>query len=209
MTMTDDRIRVDNVSEKYQKYLLAFRRKKTSLNTLYGADVSTKNEDDKFLVDEHGNILTFETPSELKSRILKNSNLLLFDQENVLAWAKYHEGAQPHSTFDLDHLLSTVDHLVRLPELTKDASIEITNFINLFGDYAYQTNDEIFLNCHRKKCVRNFFDFTYDNYVWDSPHNTGFHSLQEIDFLQFDEEDFKKTVERMVSMFVNKIHIGR
>ena len=110
---------------------------------------------------------------------------------------------QAYTYYNLDHVI----HAAALPNLLKDMKpkdgIEVVNFINIFNDYAKQVDNEDLLKCYEDKNVSTFFDYVYDNYVWNLPEHRGYHSLNELDYLRFDEEKFREQVQRMLKLFMD------
>ncbi len=102
-------------------------------------------------------------------------------------------------------MVRTVSRKVKLADLSIEEVMEVIHFINLFGDYAYQreAEDAYLLTLHREKEIRTFFDYAYDNYVWDNPKHAGYRSLKELDYLRFDEEAFRKTIRQMLRLFMD------
>lgn len=204
--MIESEVNTDVISERYRKYAVELCYRKLCVYPLYGADLATQNQDDKLLLDTNGQILTFEDIHQLKQFIL-SSKSLLFDRGNTILWAKNFAGKQAYSTYNLDYVLSIVEKKISLKKLDKLQTVEIINFINLFGDYAYQTRDSTFLTLHQEKNVRTFLGYTYDSYVWDNPKHATYKSLNELDYLRFDPEEFISAIRQMVRMFVDRITV--
>ena len=208
--MIQTEVNSDSISEKYRKYVLGMVLNSQLLYGLQGADTTTFNYDDKYLTDEHGAILLFRTISSVVDYIQKD-HFLAFDRDNLLGWAQEYRGSLPYSTFNLDRIHSLIKSTISLHSLSQADTIEILMFINLFGDYAYQReqNDPTLLLLHRHREISTFFDFAYDNYVWDDPEHAGYRSLNELDFLRFDEAAFRRTIEQMLTVFTHHMVVWK
>lgn len=194
----------DSVSEKHRKYVYDIKWSKQYFFFAEGADLTIFNQDDKFLIDKDGRILLFKVILSLVNYI-KEGNYVAFDQDNFKEWARDYTSEAAYTSYDLDHITDIISHPISLENISQDEIIELLNFINLFGDYAFQREqeDEYFLTLHDQKEVRTFFDFAYDNYVWDNPEHAGFRSLNELDYLRFDEEQFRATIQQMLRTFMD------
>lgn len=195
---------MDNtLSEKYRRYVVELRYQQQRWYILWGPDLTTRREPDGLLVNRQGQILIFKEIA-IVIRYIRQGNFLPYDAINFKRWAQHYEGAGAYSGSDLDRIDALATSPIQLDQLTKEEAIEIINFINLFGDYAYQreTQDTSLLVLHREHEVRTFFDYVYDNYVWDLPEHIGYHNLNELDYLRFNEEKFREQVRQMLESFM-------
>ena len=197
--MIETKVNTDPISEKYRKYVLGLTIKDQFFYVLHGSDTTTFNGDDKFLVNSNGMILLFQT-IPLLINYIRICQFNTFDSSNTLEWADEYKGKIPYSTIDFDRTFQIVNSPISLHAISQSDTIHVVDFINTFGDYAYQRekDDPTLLLLHRKEEVRTFFDFAYDNYVWDNSEHAGYRSLNEIAFLQFDELKFRKTIQKML-----------
>ena len=190
-------------SEAYQKYITGFFWCGNLWYALWGADFEN-HEEDKFLTNENQKILLFDNIGILKKYTSK-SNVHSFDSENIRKWSLQHKDNNAYCTFDIDKIKNLANTPFTLSCISREDGMEFTHFINIFGDYANQKNDQELLGLHREKDVRTFFDFVYDNFVWEAPEYAGYRSLNEIDYFQFDEERFRNTMQQMIELFMENV----
>ena len=196
-------INSDPISEKYARCVIEIQWKQQVSFLLWGADTTVFNENDKFLVNRQGLILLFVEVESL-IQYIRDNNFIAFDEETTKAWARQYAGSIAYSSFDFDHIRSSTQTSIDLNAISEQHTSTLLNFINFFGDYAHQREAEgrTLLTLYRRKSIETFFDFAYDTHFWTSPDDPGYQSLDELDFLHFDEEDFRITVRQMIELFM-------
>lgn len=197
---------IDWISETYRKYALGITYHKESFYILDGHDMTTKDYEENYMVDQAHRIYAFRSIEQLRSFILTQKPLA-FDQERLLLWAKHHKKTEAYSQFNFDEVRRLISGYIKLSELTKEQALEILNLINLFDDYALQRErakgDRTLVVLRQEKEVDTFFDYAYNNYIWENPEYAGYRSLNELDYLRFDEEKFRENIQEMLKLFVD------
>lgn len=198
--MMDQIVNSDIVSEKYRKYVYKIVKDGLHWYVSERADMDTFNKDDKFLINKTGQILLFKDVASVVAQI-KASQSIPFDKLRFKKWAQYYKGTEAYITYNLDTIQRIVSGPISLEDITKEETTELINFINFYSDYAYQREAEnpMLLALYREKEIETFHDYAYDNYMWNSLEYSHMKSLNEIDYLQFDEKNFANTSGRCFS----------
>ncbi|WKN42348.1 hypothetical protein [Tunicatimonas pelagia] len=193
----------DPISDEYRKYVIGICYESTQRYILWATDMSDQNELDKLWLDQQQKILLFDTISQVPQAIISNQ-YPLFDEKNFLAWANEYSSFCAYTHYNLDKIKLLVCNHVDLDSLSHSEAMTIVDFINLFGDYASQQEEDSpdLLSLHQQKSIRTFYDFAYDNYVWDSPEHSGYRSLNELDYLRFDQQAFRNAIRQMIEQFM-------
>lgn len=201
---------LNEVDKKYNKWLVAFR-----LNTLvyyiaWGAD-STDGDEDKLWIDTSQRIILFEDSTKLFDAIVSKT-FPVFDAENLVNWALARRACE---SSDRDETLIDFDDLIvragvtrydNLQKFDPEVALHLVNFINLFGDYAIQTNDDLLLEIRRNPSVRIFWEFMYDTYFWTIPPEE-LKERQEALLIGYDAGQCRKALQEMIDMFINRLSI--
>ncbi len=130
-------IEIDAVSEKYRKYIIGIYHEEKSWYVLWGADLSTKDETDKLWLNQHKEILLFDNIEAIRKVVLSH-RYRLFDDNNLMQWAKDHASNQAYASYDLDRIKLVITIRNILKNIIPENCMEIVTFVNLFSNYAYQ-----------------------------------------------------------------------
>jgi len=193
-------------SDRYQKYLIQLQLDNTAYYLVWGTDLSDREEKDNLLIDSQRRILLFSRVEQIRDWILEPASPL-FDAPNLVAWAETLTELTVSGVYDLDYLASLMtsplkeEQILQSPDITND----LIDFINLFGDYAYQLDDGELVNLHRQPSVGLFFDYSYDTYFWKSSPD----DLQRNHDLfrrAFQFTEFKDAMNRLLAVFIARCH---
>ncbi|WP_160716325.1 hypothetical protein [Chitinophaga solisilvae] len=166
--------KIDNISERYRKYLLQIVFEEQMYYTVSGADFSDQ-ETDKLLVDADGNILLFSLPADLLSVILKGTSF--FDNGILQEWAREINGIEEsYAVINLD-LLGQNNFYLNDVDLLKS----IYDTLGIVEDYANQINDERLLALLEKDILLQFKDDLASYFIWSE--NKAFKTFVHVDAL--------------------------
>jgi hypothetical protein len=203
----ESRKETDEVNKKHNKWLIAFRLNTLTHYTVWGAD-STDNYNDKLWVDDCQRIILFRDPSKLIHAIVAKT-FPTFDTENLVNWATAHRLYEfsdgNDALFNLDDLLrqAGVIKYDNLHKVDPKVGLDFVNFINLFGDYASQTNEDSLLKIWRNSSVHSFWEFMYTAHFWTIPSEER-EERQEALLSDYEADQCKKVVQEMIDTFVNR-----
>ncbi len=197
----------EEINVKYEKWLITFQLDTLVYYSVWGAD-STDDGNDKLWIDDQQRILLTVDPAKSIDIILSKA-LPTFDAENLMNWALEHNVNQ--SSFK-DDSLTNFDTLIRkaasirydnLQKIKPKVASDLINFINLFGDYAYQTNEDSLLKIHSNPSVRIFWEFMYDAYFWTIPPEE-LKERQENLLRGYDAGQCKEGLQEMIRVFISR-----
>ncbi|GAB3341494.1 hypothetical protein GCM10027299_55750 [Larkinella ripae] len=194
-----------SLSETHQKYIIQIHLQESIQYIVWGTDLSDSEQQDKLLVNHQQAILLFSRIDQIKEAIAQ-STAILFDENNLIPWANSFPDSEVDTVYDLDYLLSLVnselkqEQILQSPKLTHD----LIRFINLFGDYAYQVQQQDLLKLRRKRQIRLFFDYSYDSYFWTLPPDE-LQRRQKRYIKAFRFTKFKADMKRMLAVFIARL----
>ncbi len=201
---------IDKVDKKYNKWLTAFRLNTLIHYTVWGAD-STDGDNDKLWIDDYQRIILFEDPAKLFDAIVSKT-FPTFDTENLVSWAL---ARRAYKFSDRDVALTDFDDLIRqagviryddLQKVDPEVANDVVNFINLFGDYASQTNEYSLVKIWKNSSVHIFWEFMYDTYFWTIPSEE-LKERQEALLNGYEPEQCRKAMQEMIDTFINRFFI--
>lgn len=162
----------NNVSEKYNRYILGVCYKDILYYTVWGADANTEQDDDKVLVNADGKMLLFTDINTLLEYIKQHIDEL-YDKERFAHWAT--EISKPFSTYTVKYM----DKLISLQQNMRDEQdVEtLVNCIHLLSDYAYQVDDQELISLYESESILGFFDAYMDEYFWQEANDHKFYDL--------------------------------
>lgn len=193
-------------SEKYRKYLIQVQLDNTPYYLVWGTDMSDREEKDNLLIDQQQRILLFSSLDQVRDWILKPTSPL-FDASNLKAWAETLTKLAVDSVYDLDYLTALMTSPLKEEQILKspDISNDLINFINLFGDYAYQLENDELVNLHRQPSIGLFFDYCYDTYFWTIPPEE-WQRRHDLFTRTFQFTEFKDAMNRLFAIFIARCH---
>ena len=199
--------KTEEINVKHEKWLITFQLNTLVYYSVWGAD-STDDGNDKLWIDDQQRILLIADPAKLIDAIISKA-LPTFDTENLMSWALEHNVNK--SSFK-DNFLTNFDTLIRkadsikydnLQKINPKVASDIVNFINLFGDYAYQTKDDFLLKIHSNPSVRIFWEFMYDAYFWTIPPEELKERQEEL-LRGYDAGQCKEALQEMIRVFTSR-----
>jgi len=183
----------DKASEKFRKYVIEIKFRGISHFTLWGTDSSGC---DRLLLDLKNRLLTFFSISELVQFIKRDRSLPL-GFENAQLWAAEYTPSTPYYSYDIDDIKRIIsDPNFDPTKPNAGDAFQMINFLNLFGDYAYQTNETKAMSLVENKSIKSFFDLSYNNFFWKSDGKVK--SIEPI----MDKNQFVRTYDSMVHHFL-------
>lgn len=197
----------DKINKQYNKWLVAFRLNTLIYYTIWGAD-STDDGEDKLWIDDHQRIILFEDPAKLIETIISKT-MLTFDTQSLVNWAlkqkEYSFSDEQEALIDLDSLLEQTRFADFTNLITFDAgfAFELVNFINLFGDYASQTNEDFLLKIWRNPSVHSFWEYMYDTHFWTIPAEE-LRERQEVLLRNYDTDECRNSLNEMTRTYINR-----
>ncbi|WP_018619221.1 hypothetical protein [Spirosoma luteum] len=202
--------KTEEINLKYEKWLIAFKLNTLVYYSAWGAD-STDDRNDKLWIDDQQRILLTEDSTKSIDAIISKA-LPAFDAENLTNWALEHKVNK--SSFK-DSALTNFDNLIRkvdiirydnLHKISPKVASDVVNFINLFGDYTYQTKDDFLLKIHSNPSVRIFWEFMYDAYFWTIPPEELKERQEEL-LRGYDAGQCKEALQEMIRVFISRFFI--
>ncbi len=183
------------------KYLIEFIINGESCKTLWGADIND-NENDKFLIDSKYDIVIFKSFTRLREYVLSN---IVFDSKNSIEWANQNKiEMEPFYSIDLDE----IDEIITYSKegiFQRDNANNLVDFINLFGDYAFQIENNILLSLFKNTSIQFVLDFNYDTEFWDS-EKSWIDKLNK-DLEKFDINAFKINLSRIKNELIGRFKL--
>ncbi|MEZ2440736.1 hypothetical protein AB6805_03375 [Chitinophaga sp. RCC_12] len=183
---------INDISEKYCKFLLEIVFAEQKYYTVFGADISD-NDIDKLLVNADGSLLLFSTPVELLSLIKKNNSF--FDNEALQEWAREINGInESYAVISFDVLSKDITDLNDL-ELFKS----IYHTLGIVEDYSKQINDERLLALCEQGILVQFVDDLADYFTWSE--NKVFTISVDIDILSLHLKGIYERLKERVKTY--------
>lgn len=150
----------NELSEKLRKYLIEFKFQNQTYYTVFGADLTTSNEDDKLSVDENTMLIFFKEVALVKQSI--ENKLFLFDPKRLTRWgAAMDPEMHSYTTLNLDVFMSDEIH-----QFNDSVLEEIYSVIEIVEDYGKQVGDDMLLGYLQSDLFRSFLDIASDCYLW-------------------------------------------
>ena len=200
----------NEINRLYSKWLISFRLNNSSFYTVWGAD-STDGDNDKLWVDNRERIILFRNP-QLLVEAIETMSLATFDTENLINWAlaqkKYDLLTDNVSEYDFDNLIVQIETInyEDLQSIDSKIAATLVNFVNLFGDYANQTNDNFLLEICKNPSIRILWEYTYNANFWTISEED-LKNKQDDLLRDYDAEECKKTLHKMVSLLIERFLI--
>lgn len=202
------------ISDKYRKYIVSMKLFNENKYFIWGSDLLEK-EEDKFLLDPKGNIITSPNLHLFLSSLLEsNKDVNLFDINNLLNWkkevqhilTKFKNGYSGYAKYDLDILLKyfIANDKINIHLLSFKILKEYVGFINFVDDFANQTNDSKLLKLTHERNLRFLWNYVYDNYIWKNKLKN---ENKLIKNAAFNEKNFRKKFIEIFIRFNNKLKI--
>lgn len=150
----------NDISEKYEKWIMRIILKGRYYYILWGNDTTTFNHDTNVLINENRFLLLFTNIKSLIEYIIKSDTV--FDKESTLNWVKkLKPPIRSYTTFNIDLLKSK-----KLSISTQNNFNAIINALDIPDDYAHCTNDKKMLKTVLAPQLRNLFDYNCNMYLW-------------------------------------------
>lgn len=183
---------INDVSERYRKYLLEIVFVEQKYYTVFGADISD-NYIDKLLVDADGSLLLFLSPMDLFSLIPKNTSF--FDNGALQEWTGRVAGIiDPYAVYFFDDLSKDIFDLNDL-ELFRS----IYHTLGIVEDYSKQINDERLLAFFEKDILLQFVDDLANYFTWFE--NEVFKISVDIDVLSLHLKEIYERLKERVKIY--------
>jgi len=209
MTISEIKIEINKISEKYRKYLILFRIYNKNYFFVSGQD---KNEDDMILLDNKKKILLSKDPTKLFEFLKINADNL-FDSTNFSEWVKEIQNLTKNQKnqfpsyciFNFDLLIKSffLNEPIDYFRIPRKSLKEFVDYINLIGDYAYQTDDKQILRLRKEKNIKFLWDIYYNKYMWTKYLALPPKKIKQIDF---DEAIFKKSFQKFLFLSLTKMN---
>ncbi len=195
----------DEISEQYRKYIIQLQLPaQQSLYLLWGTD--TANEDtDYLLLDLDHKMLAFPNISELLHYI-KTTRSSLIDEQATKEWLSAYKANKAYTSYNLDQLMSLMESDRAPQDYTKDEAWEITDFCNLFSDYAYQLKREDLIQLYRDKDLHVFIDWVNAQYLWKPDVAYLAKLTQQLEHSGF--EKIKTTIRKIYHSFIQNLVVA-
>lgn len=162
---------MNSVFEKYRKYIVTFQISGRKYYTIWGADLSDKDEQDKYLCNSDSEIIIFKDKKEIINKINSyKSNF--FDIQNFQLFSKHISKLEQSQlkvfTLDIDFILCELDKMKFSEEFLKNYLFfkDFVDVLNLIGDYATQFKDKQIAKELWDKDFRNLWEHFYDLFLW-------------------------------------------
>lgn len=151
------------ISEKHKRYIIEVSYNNKEYYTLWGADLTTFNEEDKVLINEKNQFLLFSSIKGLLDYLKTSKNL--FDERSTINWLKeIIDPVEPHSFINIDVL-----NLKEFDTGNKDTFTAIIDAKNFVSDFGFQTSNKQIEDILLSKDAQDFYDAYMDNYIWEGP----------------------------------------
>ena len=126
----------DKYCNEYEKWIVEIHCDKSIIYTVWGTD-KTDDDKDKFILNDDNKIIASKSINTLINHIENQS--LFFDADRSKAWISVSKGSfKSDYKFKLDNYVGYLS----LESFNIRSMVEIVDFINLFGDLAYQIGSE-------------------------------------------------------------------
>lgn len=163
---------LNNIYEKYKKWVVAFQVGGKKYYTISGLDLSEKqNPQDKFLCNSSDKIVIFKNKKDIVEN-LKCYESVFFDKSNFRKFAKEISKLKPAKiksvVIDCDFILSEIYKMKFTENFLKNYAFfsSFVNLINIIDDYAQQFNDGLLLIQLEDEDIRNLWEHFYDLFIW-------------------------------------------
>lgn len=156
---------------KWEKYLVAFKIAGRKYYTVWGTDLSSENEDDKFLCNFENNIICFTSVKQIQTELL-NLKSFFFDKKNLFDFAQRIAVLKSNKlkvyTIDLDFLHKQLNEMSFSESFLSEEKFfsVFVDFFNLAGDYVSQVKYSEINNNLSFKGFLTFWEHFYDYFLW-------------------------------------------
>lgn len=149
---------MQEISEKYRKYLLSSKYKNGSYYMVAGADLE-QNEEDKVLISTDSKIMLFSNIMSI-AEYVKNANSC-FDHSNLIEWAEF------LNTLSKPYAFINLDSIQKIDNFDDKENIDAIFFsLGIIKDYAHQVGNSDLLCVFNTKDLMRFNDCCLDFLVW-------------------------------------------
>ncbi|GAB3916419.1 hypothetical protein [Larkinella terrae] len=195
------------VSETYRKYLIKVKLNEAFYYMMWGTDMADSEQQDKLLLDPENRILLFSRIDQIADFIAANS-ISVFDESNFHPWLAALTGSDAYTAYDLDYLQTLLSSALKEEQILQNPDItsELIGFFNLYGDYAYQLEEDFLFKPYRKPQLQLFFDYCYDTFFWSIPPDKLTRRQAAIKS-KFRFSKFKTDMLRLLTIFISRCRL--
>lgn len=171
---------------------------------IWYTDPDGENED-KLLLFQNERILAAHDPNSLREAIEANGEQLDIPR-SLPDWLAATRQVPPVE--DLEYNLTFIEQALQIKLLIPEVLAELTNFINLFGDYFHQLEEnDYFQDLRDDEYIDKAWNHYYDHTFWPRMSDPENFSQADNPPLEIDTEKLLESVVAMRTAFEERLEI--
>ena len=196
----------DNLCELHSCWIIQYKVLSSDkpVFMIWFTDREDKNQD-KLVINSDQKIITAHNSLKLFKSAQKQDNQLSLQVKTWITESlKFKVDSKSIQTYNPNIIINNLQN-----QITDNYTLEkITNFINLYQDFGYQIDDEVFLSYSKTPPVKHAWHFYYNEIFWPKFHNDELAFKRTIPKFDGSDDQLMSDLYVMIQEFEKRININ-